>query len=305
MAELRYRGREIREEDILYIRTLIEQYPKESRRKLSVRVCEAWQWRQANGALRDMVCRGMLLMLERAGQITLPPVSYVRHNPLAHRARPEPVLIDKSPIEDPLHKLQPLEFEQVRRSAQEPLFNSLMEEHHYLGCEQPVGEGLKFLVWAQPPQRRGPIAGDPGAGRPIACLAWSSAPRHLGSRDRYIGWDATARRNRIRFIAYNTRFLILPWVRTENLASHILGRMAARISDDWEQMYGHPIYFLETFIDPERFRGTCYRAANWVLMGRTTGRGKQSNSYIPNRSIKEVLGYPLTKRFRELLGGAA
>jgi hypothetical protein len=197
MAEFRYRGREIHQEDILYIRTLIEQYPKESRRKLSARICEAWQWRQANGTLRDMVCRGMLLMLERAGQITLLPVSYVRHNPLAHRARPEPVLIDKSPIEDPLHKLQPLEFEQVRRSAREPLFNSLMEEHHYLGYEQPVGEGLKFLVCAE--------------GRPIACVAWSSAPRHLGSRDRYIGWDAAARRNQIRFIAYNTRFLILPW----------------------------------------------------------------------------------------------
>ncbi|HUV96586.1 MAG TPA: DUF4338 domain-containing protein [Acidobacteriaceae bacterium] len=291
MADLRYRGREISEEDILYIRALIEQYPKESRRKLSVRVCEAWQWRQANGALRDMVCRGMLLMLERAGQIALPPVSYVRHNPLSKRARPAPVLIDKSPIGEPLHKLQPLEFEQVRRTAQEPLFNSLMEEHHYLGYEQPVGEHLKYLVWSE--------------GRPIACLAWSSAPRHLGSRDRYIGWDAAARRSQIRFIAYNTRFLILPWVRVEHLASHILGRMAARISDDWQQMYGHPIYFLETFIDPERFRGTCYRAANWVLMGRTTGRGKQSNSYVPNRSIKEVLGYPLTKRFRELLGGTA
>ena len=173
MAELRYRGREIDREDILYIRTLIERYPKESRRKLSTRICEAWQWRQANGALRDMVCRGMLLMLERAGQITLPPVSYVRHNPLAQRTRPEPVLIDKTPIEDPLRKLQPLKFEQVRRTAQEPLFNSLMEEHHYLGYEQPVGEHLKYLVWAE--------------GRPIACLAWSSAPRHLGSRDRYIG----------------------------------------------------------------------------------------------------------------------
>jgi hypothetical protein len=233
----------------------------------------------------------MLLMLERAGQITLPPVRYVPRNPLARRTRPQPVLIDTTPIEDPLRSLQPLEFEQVRRTAQEPLFNSLMEEHHYLGYEQPVGEHLKFLVWAE--------------GRPIACLAWSSAPRHLGSRDRYIGWDATARRNRIRFIAYNTRLLILPWVRTENLASHILGRMAARISDDWEQMYGHPLYFLETFIDPERFRGTSYRAANWVLMGRTTGRNKQSNSYVPNRSIKEVLALPLTKRFRELLGGAA
>ena len=291
MADLRYRGREIGEEDILSIRALIERYPGESRRKLSTRICEAWQWRQSNGALRDMVCRGMLLMLERAGQITLPPVSYVRRNPLAQRPRPEPVLIDKTSIEDPLRTLQPLEFEQVRRSAQEPLFNSLMEEHHYLGYEQPVGEHLKYLVWSQ--------------GRPIACLAWSSAPRHLGSRDRYIGWDAEARRGRIRFIAYNTRFLILPWVRVEHLASHILGRMAARISDDWQQMYGHPIYFLETFIDPERFRGTCYKAANWVLMGRTTGRGKQSNSYVPNRSIKEVLGLPLTKRFRELLEGAS
>ena len=291
MVELRYRGREIRQEDILYIRALIEGHPKESRRKLSARLCEAWQWRQANGALRDMVCRGMLLMLERAGQITLPPVSYVRHNPLVDRARPERVLIDKTPIEDPLRSLQPLKFEPVRRTAQEPLFNSLMEEHHYLGYEQPVGEHLKYLVWAE--------------GRPLACLAWSSAPRHLGSRDRYIGWDAAARRSHIRFIAYNSRFLILPWVRVEHLASHILSRMAARISADWQQMYGHPIYFLETFVDPERFRGTCYRAANWVLMGRTTGRGKQSNSYVPNRSIKEVLGYPLTKRFRELLGGAA
>jgi hypothetical protein len=149
---------------------------------------------------------------------------------------------------------------------------------------------LKYLVWAQPPQRRRPVAGDHGDGRPIACLAWSSAPRHLGSRDRYIGWDAAARCSQIRFIAYNTRFLILPWVRVEHLASHILGRMAARISDDWEQMYGHPIYFLETFIDPERFRGTCYKAANWVLMGRTTGRGTQSNSYVPNLLIKGVFG---------------
>lgn len=289
MAELMYRGREIRPEDILYIRALIERHPNESRRKLSARLCEAWQWRQSNGALRDMVCRGMLLMLERAGQIALPPVSYVRHNPLAKRPRPEPMLIDTTPIEEPLRNLQPLKFEQVRRTSQGSLFNSLMEQHHYLGYEQPVGEHLKYLVWAD--------------GRPIACMAWSSAPRHLASRDNYIGWDAAARRSNIRFIAYNTRFLILPWVRVEHLASHILGRMAARISADWQQLYGHPVYFLETFVDPERFRGTCYRAANWVLLGRTTGRGKQSNSYVPNRSIKEVLALPLTKRFRELLAG--
>ena len=151
-----------------------------------------------------------------------------------------------------------------------------------------MGEHLKYLVWAK--------------ARPIACLAWSSAPRHLASRDRYIGWSAEARRRNLRFPAYNTRFLILPWVRVEHLASHTLGHMAARISDDWKRMYGHPLYFLETFVDPERFRGTCYRAANWVHLGRTTGRGKQSNSYVPNRSIKEVLGYPLTPKFRDLLG---
>ena len=288
MIQFCYRGREIHQEDILYIRALIERHPKASRRTLSTQLCEAWQWCQPNGALRDMVCRGMLLMLERAGQISLPPVSYVRHNPLAKRVRPEPSPIDTTPIEDRLRNLQPLEFRQVRRLPEEALFNSLLEQYHYLNYTQPVGEQLKYLVWAQ--------------GRPVACLAWSSAPRHLGSRDRYIGWSAEARRRNIRFIAYNTRFLILPWVRVEHLASHILGRMAARVGDDWQQKYGHPIYFLETFVDPARFRGTCYRAANWVLLGKTTGRGKQCNSYVPNRSIKEVLGYPLTKRFRELLG---
>jgi Domain of unknown function (DUF4338) len=139
MAAFRYRGRDITQEDILYICRLIEQHPNASRRRLSARICEAWQWRQANGALRDMVCRGLLLMLERAGQISLPPVSYARHNPLANRARPEPVLIDTTPIEGRLRSVQPLVFEQVRRTSREPLFNSLMEEHHYLGYEQPVG----------------------------------------------------------------------------------------------------------------------------------------------------------------------
>jgi hypothetical protein len=288
MAELTYRGRVISNEDILYIKDLIAANQRESRRTLSKRLCESWQWKQANGALRDMVCRGLLLMLDRTGHIELPPVKFVPHNPLARRMRPPSVLIDQTPVQSSLDRIQPLEFAQVRRSADEPLFNSLIEEHHYLGYEQPVGEHLKYLVWAQ--------------GRPIACMAWSSAPRHIGARDRYIGWSQPARRRNIGLLVYNTRFLILPWVRVKHLASHILGRLSARISEDWQQMYGHPIYFLETFVDPERFRGTCYRAANWVVLGKTTGRGKQSNSYIPNRSIKQVLGYPLTKRFRELLG---
>ena len=155
MAEFKYRGRVVGSSDILYIRELIAAHPQASRRRLSKKLCEAWQWRQANGALSDMVCRGLLLMLERAGQITLPPVKYVRHNPLAHRARPEPLLIDATPIQGELRDLGPLEFQLVRRTAEEPLFNSLLEQHHYLGYEQGVGENLKYLVWAQ--------------SRPLAC----------------------------------------------------------------------------------------------------------------------------------------
>jgi hypothetical protein len=286
-TEWRYRGRAVSAEDIEFIRQLIAAHRGASRRALSAKLCEAWGWKQANGAPRDMVCRGLLLMLDRAGQIDLPPVRFTPHNPLVERERPAAVRIDTTPIRGSLSELRPIDFQPVRRTADEPLFNSLIEHHHYLGYEQPVGEHLKYIVWA--------------AGRPMACLAWSSAPRHLGSRDRFIGWSAEARRRNIRFLAYNTRFLILPWVQVEHLASHILGRRAKRLSEDWERLYGHPIYFLETFVDPERFRGTCYRAANWVVLGRTTGRGKDDQTNRPNRPIKEVLGYPLTPRFRQLL----
>jgi len=288
----RYRGQTIGREQIAFLREFIREHPHSSRWKLSRQLCEALGWKQANGALRDVVCRGLMLMLARAGEIELPPVRRrILGQRRTARPRPEAVPIDTTPLKMPLGALGAIEIQLVRRTADEPLFESLMEEFHYLRYEQPVGEHLKYLVWAQ--------------GRPVASLAWSSAPRHLASRDRFIGWSGEARRRNIRYLAYNTRFLILPWVEVPHLASHILGRMARQISQDWERIYGHPIYLLETFIDPERFRGTCYRAANWVLMGRTTGRGKQSNSYVPNRSIKEVLGYPLTKHFRELLGGVA
>src|SRR6202046_586986 len=286
-VEWRYRGRAVTAEDIVFMRQFIADNPSMSRRKLSARLCEAWQWKQANGALCDMVCRGLLLMLHRTGEIELPATRQTSLNPFVQRNKPQAILIDMTPLTGALTDIRPISFQQVRRTSDEPLFNSLIEHHHYLGYEQPVGEHLKYLVWAQ--------------GRPIACMAWSSAPRHLGSRDRYIGWSAEARRRNIRFIAYNTRFLILPWIKVPHLASHILGRVTSALPGDWERMYSHPVYFAETFIDPGRFRGTCYRAANWVLMGRTTGRGKASNSYIPNRPIKEVFGLALARRFRQLL----
>ena len=156
-------------------------------------------------------------------------------------------LVDTTPLNGKLSELRPLEFRQVRRTWEEPLFNSLLDRYHYLGYAQPVGEHLKYLVYAK--------------GRPIACMAWSSAPRHLGPRDRFIGWSREARRHNIRFLAYNTRFLILPFVAVEHLASHILGCMARLLPKDWQRVYGHPVYYLETFVEPERFRGTRERSA--------------------------------------------
>ncbi|MCU0247536.1 MAG: DUF4338 domain-containing protein [Bryobacter sp.] len=284
---LKYRGREVTEAEVVFIRDLIAAHPALSRRRLSQELCRAWNWVQPNGHLRDMVCRGLMLALHRAGQIALPDRRQASRNPLVERSKPPAAEIDRDPIHTSLPALGPLRLEQVRRTPAESLFNSLIEEHHYLGYTQPVGEHLKYLVFAEE--------------RLLACLAWSSAPRHLGPRDRFLGWSAQTRRRNLHLIASNLRFLVLPWVRVPHLASHILGRMARQLSDDWERMYGHPLYFLETFVDPDRFRGTCYRAANWIVLGRTTGRGKDDQTHRPNRSLKEVLGYPLQRHFRHLL----
>jgi hypothetical protein len=285
---LRYRGRAITTADVIFIRELMARHPAASRRRLSVLLCGAWNWVQANGVPREMICRGLMLALERGGHLVLPPPRRVVSNPLVKRAKPAAIMIEPRPLRGPLSELQPVEFHQVRRTAAERLFNSLIEQHHYLGYTQPVGEHLKYMVYA-------------AGGGPIACLAWSSAPRHLGPRDRFIGWSAQARRRNLHLIAYNTRFVILPWVQVAHLASHLLGRMARSISADWQRVYGHPVYYLESFVEPGRYAGTCYRAANWRFLGPTTGRGKQDSTKRPNRPVKEVLGYPLTPRFRELL----
>jgi len=283
----RYRGREIGSSEIAFLRKLIGEHPELSRYSLSKKVCEAWEWKQANGVLRDMVCRGLLLMLDRAGAIQLPPVRRRFPKRSAAGERPEPVVPDNRPVRGPLRDLGPLEFQQVRRTPHEPLFNSLMEQYHYLGYQQPVGEHLKYLVSAK--------------GQAIACLAWCSAPRHLAGRDRFIGWSAEARKRNLHLLAYNTRFLILPWVQVPHLASHILGRMAKLLPLDWQQMYAHPVHWLETFIDPVRFKGTCYRAANWIALGPTTGRGHNAPTNKRTQPVKDLFGYPLTARFRQLL----
>jgi hypothetical protein len=284
---LRHRGREVSSGDIDFIRGLIKTNPGATRRALSIELCKAWSWVQSNGALRDGVCRGLLLALHRAGHIELPPPRRRISKPPWARLTPAAVEVDATPLETRLSELGPVQLRQVRRTPEEALVNGLVQQYHYLGYSQPVGEHLKYLVTAQ--------------ARPIACFCWSSAPRHLAPRDHYIGWTPARRKANIRLVAYQTRFLILPWVRVPHLASHLLGRMSRQLSSDWQRVYAHPIYFTETFVDPERNRGTCYRAANWTALGLTKGRGKDAPTRTPNRSLKLLFGYPLVRDFRERL----
>jgi hypothetical protein len=288
MAELlKYRGRQVTDADAAFLRDLIGRNPTASRWVLSRLACQAWNWVQPNGAPRDMVCRGLMLALHRAGHIVLPVQRRVCANPLAQRSKPVPLAMEAEPVRCALKELLPLTFRQVRRTEEERVFNGLIQAHHYLGYTQPVGEHLKYMV----------SSGD----RLLACLAWSSAPRHLGPRDRFIGWSMEQRRKNLRFLVYNPRFLILPWVAVPHLASHILGRMARILPADWQRIYGHEVVYLETFVDATRYKGTCYRAANWIVLGLTSGRGNNDLTHKANRPIKQILGYPLCRDFRQRL----
>lgn len=275
-------------EDIELLKNLMSANPNDGRCAISIKFCKEVGWVQPNGSLKDMVARSYMLMLERAGHITLPPKKMNPANPLAKRKKPPEVEVDRTPVDTKLKKIMPIEFLQVRRSSREKLFNSLIQQHHYLGYTQPVGEHLKYIMYT----------GD----RPLACLAYSSAPRHIGPRDAFIGWDKKTRGKNISLICYNMRFLILPWIKVPYLASHILSRAAKMLPGEWNKIYNHPVHYIETFVDTERFAGTCYRAANWIYLGDTKGLGKASLTKIPDRSIKAIYGYPLVKNFRKLLG---
>lgn len=285
---IRYRGKTYTSREIDEIREIILAYRDHSRRFISQEICRRWGWRQANGVLKDMICRGLLLQLEAEGFIELPPRKKNPTNPLLKHPKPEIVEVDQTLRVGKLTDLRPIELLQVRRTALQKLYNSLIEQYHYLRYTRPVGEHLEYLALAQ--------------GQVVACLGWCSAPRHIGCRDRYLGWTQEQRLKNLCQVVINTRFLILPWVKVPHLASHLLGLSARRISQDWEKVYHHGVVWLETFVDPERgFEGTCYKAANWVYLGQTTGRGKDDQTNKVNRSLKFIFGYPLRKDFRQVL----
>jgi len=282
-----YRGRNVTDDDVAVINGMIAAHPDGSRRFISQQVCRAWNWRQPNGRLKDMVCRSLLLLLQSQGWIQLPPAKCKLSNPLANRKGPAPIAIDQRPISCCLNDVVPIRMEQVRRTPKEKLCNSLISQHHYLGYTQPVGEHLKYMAFSQ--------------GRPIACLVWSSAPWHIGVRDRFIGWSATARKKNLHLIACQNRFLILPWVQVPHIASYLLALNRGCLSTDWERIYAHPVHLLETFVETGRFKGTCYKADNWVCIGQTTGRGKPGMSTKTVLPRKAVYLYPLRKDFRQRL----
>ena len=268
-------GRTIRPEDVALIRDWLETHPDSNRTRLSRELCEAWNWRNGAGRLKDMAARSLLLKLEARGQIQLPPRRTASVNALRNRHAPS-LEHDQEPIEGPLGSLRPVGLQPVAEGTSEArLFQFLLQRYHYLGQRNCVGENLKYLARDR-------------QGRPLACLLFGSAAWKAAARDRWIGWSGEQRARHLRLLTNNTRFLILPWVRVPHLASHLLGQVAARLSADWQQKYGHPIYLLESFVEQPRFAGTCYRAAGWVQVGLTTGRTRNDDGRKPRVARKAL-----------------
>lgn len=268
-------GRVVCPEDIALIRDWLQTHPASNRTRLSRELCVVWNWRNGAGRFKDMAARSLLLKLEARGQIQLPPRRTASVNDRRNR---QSLCLehDQAAIEAPLPLLQPLRVEPVVESSSEALlFRFLLQRYHYLGQRNCVGENLKYLARDR-------------QGRVLACLLFGSAAWQAAARERWVGWSGPQRAGRLSLVANNTRFLILPWVRVPHLASHLLGRVAARLSADWQQKYGHPIYLLESFVEQPRFAGTCYRAAGWVQVGLTTGRTRNDAGLQPRVPTKAL-----------------
>lgn len=281
-------GQVLGPEEMDLVRHLLATQPGWNRTRLSRELCERWNWRNEAGRLKDMACRSLLLKLERRGQLRLPARQRPSQNASRNRQRIE-VAHDQSPITGDLKALRPLRIEVLgERHPDLALFGFLLQRYHYLGLRNGVGENLKYLAHDR-------------HGRPVACLLFGSAAWKAQARDRFIGWDAASRQQRLTRLTNNTRFLVLPWVRVPHLASHLLSQVARRLCADWQAKYGHPIELLETFVERDRFRGTCYRAAGWQHVGATTGRSRNDVDNTLRVPVKDVYLLPLTDDFRRRL----
>lgn len=281
-------GRALHDTDLNLIRGLLEKHPEWGRSRLSRELCDRWEWRNAQGRWKDMAARTLLLKLERAGHIQLPARRGPSPNGRRNRGAPE-VAPTSASIRSALGDLRPLRVRIVAPgSAELRLFNSLLAHYHYLGHRNTVGENLRYLVCDR-------------QGRPVACALFGSAAWQCADRDAFLGWDRAARERNLQHLTNNTRFLVPPWVEVAGLASHVLGLIVRRIRADWQAKYGHPVQVLETFVDRSRFQGTCYRAANWLRVGQTTGRTRNDRAHHIRTAFKDVYLYPLIPDFRREL----
>lgn len=279
-------GRETTAEDIDFVRRLIKENPSWHRKRLSVELATIWNWRDNTGRLKDMACRTFMLKLHRQATIVLPPPLRAQAQRNKTTAK---VQHSKDPISCSLKKVLPLDIQLVLPATpSSQLFRYLLSEYHYLDYRGPVGKNIQYLVFDK--QKR-----------PLACLLFGTAAWKTAPRDRFIGWSHETRAENIALIAGNNRFLILPWIRIPHLASYLLGKISRRISSDWTQKYNHPVCLLETFVEKDRFWGTCYKAANWQCLGETTGRTRNGQTADPLSPIKQIYVYPLHRRFRDIL----
>jgi hypothetical protein len=283
-------GRPISEEDVEAIRALMGEHPQAHRRRLSQLLCQAWEWKNDRGQYRDMAARSLMLTLQEQGLITLPPVRRPPTN--AQRGRRLGVAPAPGPqVEGSLRSLQPLELELILPGGKHrDLFHGLLAHYHYLSYRGPRGENLQYLARS-------------ATGQALACLVFDAAAWKVAVRDRWLEWEATPRSAVLRRIANNSRFLIVPWVRVRHLASHLLALAAHRVGQDWQEKYGHGIDLIETFVQGDRFAGTCYRAANWILLGATQGRSRNDRDRTLQVPVKDLYVYPLSRSYRQRLGG--
>jgi hypothetical protein len=289
MESLYVQSRRLEAKDLQWIRQLIEAHPLWNRTKLSEHIAQRWEWRNHAGQLKDMACRSMLLKLEQKGLISLPARQKPSNNGCAFR--PVAPMVQQQlvePIESQLALLEPLCIVAAQSPQELALFDWLLWRYHYLPYRGAAGENIKYLVFD-------------GRARPLACLLYGAAAWKLAVRDQLIGWSQAQRETNLCYLANNLRFLILPWVRVKNLASYLLSASLAMLSGHWQRKYGHPIYLAETFVESERFRGTCYRAANWSWLGQTQGRGRNDRSRLSRVPIKDIYVRALCRDFRQRL----
>ena len=277
---------EITHKHIEQINQLILTNPDWHRTKLSMELCIMWGWKNENGMLKDISCRDLLRTLDKTGKIQLPaPQRSVRRcsrRMIIHMDH------DTEPVVCSLDDLCPLSVHVVESGVELAKFKSLIDQYHYLGFDRTVGENMKYIIYSK-------------TGAPLACLLFGSAAWSCRDRDVYIGWNREQRVAHLHLLTNNTRFIVFQWIRTPNLASYILATVARRLSSDWEAKYGHNILALETFVEQPRFHGSCYRAANWIHVGRTIGRGRDDIKNLRALPEKDIYLMPLTRRWRECL----